>query len=179
MWLRRASSLILVGAFTKSAQFPFHFWLPDAMAAPSPVSAYLHSATMVKAGIYLIARFNHEIGGTALWQDTILFTGAATMIFAGLLSYRQSDLKRLLAYSTLSVLGTLVMLLGIGSKLAIKAFFIYLIAHSLYKGTLFLVAGTLDHETGTRDVLKLGGLWKAMPVTAALASFSMMGVIPR
>jgi len=174
-------ALILVGAFTKSAQFPFHFWLPDAMAAPSPVSAYLHSATMVKAGIYLIARFNHEIGGTALWQDTILVAGATTMIFAGLLSYRQSDLKRLLAYSTLSVLGTLVMLLGIGSKLAIKAFFIYLIAHSLYKGTLFLVAGTLDHETGTRDVSKLGGLWKAMPVTAvtaALASFSMMGVIP-
>ncbi|MBN1929121.1 MAG: putative monovalent cation/H+ antiporter subunit A [Chlorobiaceae bacterium] len=174
-------ALILVGAFTKSAQFPFHFWLPDAMAAPSPVSAYLHSATMVKAGIYLIARFNHKIGGTALWQDTILVAGAATMIFAGLLSYRQSDLKRLLAYSTVSVLGTLVMLLGIGSKLAIKAFFIYLIAHSLYKGTLFLVAGTLDHETGTRDVSKLGGLWKAMPVTAvtaALASFSMMGVIP-
>lgn len=174
-------ALILVGAFTKSAQFPFHFWLPDAMAAPSPVSAYLHSATMVKAGIYLIARFNHEIGGTALWQDTILVAGAATMIFAGLLSYRQSDLKRLLAYSTLSVLGTLVMLLGIGSKLAIKAFFIYLIAHSLYKGTLFLVAGTLDHEAGTRDVGKLGGLFRAMPVTAvtaALASFSMMGVIP-
>lgn len=174
-------ALILVGAFTKSAQFPFHFWLPDAMAAPSPVSAYLHSATMVKAGIYLIARFNHEIGGTVLWQDTILVAGATTMIFAGLLSYRQNDLKRLLAYSTLSVLGTLVMLLGIGSKLAIKAFFIYLIAHSLYKGTLFLVAGTLDHETGTRDVGKLGGLFRAMPVTAvtaALASFSMMGVIP-
>jgi len=174
-------ALILVGAFTKSAQFPFHFWLPDAMAAPSPVSAYLHSATMVKAGIYLIARFNHEIGGTALWQDSILFTGAATMIFAGLLSYRQRDLKRLLAYSTLSVLGTLVMLLGIGSKLAIKAFFIYLIAHSLYKATLFLVAGTLDHEAGTRDVGKLGGLARKMPVTAvtaALASFSMMGVIP-
>ncbi len=174
-------ALILVGAFTKSAQFPFHFWLPDAMAAPSPVSAYLHSATMVKAGIYLIARFNHEIGGTALWQDTILVAGATTMIFAGLLSYRQRDLKRLLAYSTLSVLGTLVMLLGIGSKLAIKAFFIYLIAHSLYKATLFLVAGTLDHETGTRDVGKLGGLFRAMPVTAVtavLASFSMMGVIP-
>lgn len=174
-------ALILAGAFTKSAQFPFHFWLPDAMAAPSPVSAYLHSATMVKAGIYLLARFNHEIGGTALWQDSILLTGAATMTLAGLLSYRQSDLKRLLAYSTLSVLGTLVMLLGIGSKLAIKAFFIYLIAHSLYKATLFLVAGTLDHETGTRDVSKLGGLARKMPVTAltaALASFSMMGVIP-
>jgi len=173
--------LVLIGAFTKSAQFPFHFWLPDAMAAPSPVSAYLHSATMVKAGIYLLARFNHEIGGTALWQDLILAAGATTMIMAALLSYRQSDLKRLLAYSTLSVLGTLVMLLGIGSKLAIKAFFIYLLAHSLYKGTLFMVAGSLDHETGTRDVSRLGGLARQMPVTtvtAILASFSMMGVIP-
>ncbi|NEX12304.1 MAG: Na(+)/H(+) antiporter subunit A [Prosthecochloris sp.] len=173
--------LLLCGAFTKSAQFPFHFWLPNAMEAPTPVSAYLHSATMVKAGIYLIARMNHEIGGTAIWQDTVLVTGAATMLLSGLLAFRQTDLKKLLAYSTLSVLGTLVMLLGIGSQLAIKAFFIYLIAHSLYKGTLFLVAGTLDHATGTRDVTKLGGLGRLMPVTAAtaaLASLSMMGVIP-
>ncbi len=173
--------LFLAGAFTKSAQFPFHFWLPNAMEAPTPVSAYLHSATMVKAGVYLIARMNHEIGGTPLWQDTVLVTGALTMLFSALLSFRQTDLKKLLAYSTLSVLGTLVMLLGIGSKLSIKAFFIYLIAHSLYKGTLFLVAGTLDHETGTRDVTRLAGLRRAMPVTtvtAALASFSMMGVIP-
>jgi multicomponent Na+:H+ antiporter subunit A len=173
--------LLLLGAFTKSAQFPFHFWLPNAMEAPTPVSAYLHSATMVKAGVYLIARLNHEIGGTPLWQDTVLITGAVTMLFTATLAFRQTDLKKLLAYSTLSVLGTLVMLLGIGSELAIKAFFIYLIAHSLYKGTLFLVAGTLDHETGTRDIGKLGGLRKAMPITAttaALASFSMMGVIP-
>ena len=173
--------LILTGAFTKSAQFPFHFWLPNAMDAPTPVSAYLHSATMVKAGIYLIARMNHAIGGTALWQDTILIAGTVTMLFTALLAFKQTDLKKLLAYSTLSVLGTLTMLLGIGSKLAIKAFFIYIIAHSLYKGALFLVAGTLDHETGTRDVSKLGGLRKAMPVTtitAALASFSMMGIIP-
>ena len=173
--------LVLIGAFTKSAQFPFHFWLPNAMEAPTPVSAYLHSATMVKAGIYLIARMNHEIGGTPLWQDTVLITGSSTMLFTALLAFRQTDLKKLLAYSTLSVLGTLVMLLGIGSKLAIKAFFIYIIAHSLYKGALFLVAGTLDHETGTRDVKKLGGLRKIMPVTtftAALASFSMMGIIP-
>lgn len=173
--------LMLIGAFTKSAQFPFHFWLPNAMEAPTPVSAYLHSATMVKAGVYLIARMNHEIGGTPLWQDTVLVTGAVTMVFTALLAFKQTDLKKLLAYSTLSVLGTLVMLLGIGSKLAIKAFFIYLIAHSLYKGTLFLIAGTLDHATGTRDVTKLGGLRKLMPMTtltAALASFSMMGVIP-
>jgi len=174
-------ALLLLGAFTKSAQFPFHFWLPNAMEAPTPVSAYLHSATMVKAGVYLIARLNHEIGGTPLWQDTVLVTGAVTMLFTATLAFRQTDLKKLLAYSTLAVLGTLVMLLGIGSELAIKAFFIYLIAHSLYKGTLFLVAGTIDHETGTRDIGKLGGLRKAMPVTAAaaaLASFSMMGVIP-
>jgi multicomponent Na+:H+ antiporter subunit A len=173
--------LVLLGAFTKSAQFPFHFWLPNAMEAPTPVSAYLHSATMVKAGIYLIARLNHALGGTELWQDTILIIGTMTMLFAAVLSIKQMDLKKLLAYSTLSVLGTLTLLLGIGSKLAIKAFFIYLVAHSLYKGTLFLVAGTLDHETGTRDVSKLGGLKKLMPVTmvtAALASFSMMGIIP-
>ncbi len=173
--------LILVGACTKSAQFPFHFWLPDAMEAPTPVSAYLHSATMVKAGIYLIARMNHEIGGTPIWQDTVLVVGALTMLLGAMLAFRQTDLKKLLAYSTLSVLGTLVMLLGIGSQLAIKAFFIYLIAHSLYKGTLFLVAGSIDHATGTRDVTRLGGLGRLMPVTAAsaaLASFSMMGVIP-
>jgi len=173
--------LILIGAFTKSAQFPFHFWLPNAMEAPTPVSAYLHSATMVKAGIYLIARLNHSLGGSEIWQDSIVIFGSLTMLFAAILSFNQMDLKKLLAYSTLSVLGTLTMLLGIGSKLAIKAFFIYLVAHSLYKGTLFLVAGTLDHKTGTRDVSKLGGLKKIMPITmitAALASFSMMGVIP-
>lgn len=173
--------LVLIGAFTKSAQFPFHFWLPNAMEAPTPVSAYLHSATMVKAGIYLIARMNHSLGGTELWQDTILIIGTITMLIAAVLSFNQMDLKKLLAYSTLSVLGTLTMLIGIGSNLAIKAFFIYLVAHSLYKGTLFLVAGTLDHETGTRDVSKLGGLRKLLPITmltAALASFSMMGIIP-
>jgi multicomponent Na+:H+ antiporter subunit A len=173
--------LVLLGAFTKSAQFPFHFWLPNAMEAPTPVSAYLHSATMVKAGIYIIARLNHAIGGTELWQDTILVVGTITMLIAALLSFKQTDLKKLLAYSTLSVLGILTMLLGIGSNLAIKAFFIFLVAHSLYKGTLFLVAGTLDHETGTRDVSVLGGLKKYLPVTmtaALLASFSMMGIIP-
>lgn len=173
--------LVLLGAFTKSAQFPFHFWLPNAMEAPTPVSAYLHSATMVKAGIYLMARMNHSLGGTDIWQNTILTFGAITMLIGAVLAVKQTDLKKLLAYSTVSVLGTLTMLLGIGSNLAIKAFFIYLVAHSLYKGTLFLVAGTLDHETGSRDVTVLGSLKTLMPVTmvtAALASFSMMGIIP-
>jgi multicomponent Na+:H+ antiporter subunit A len=173
--------LVLLGAFTKSAQVPFHFWLPNAMEAPTPVSAYLHSATMVKAGIYLIARMNHPMGGTALWQDSILVVGATTMVVGAVLTFKQTDLKRLLAYSTLSVLGTLTMLLGIGSALAVKAFFIYLVAHSLYKGTLFLVAGIIDHETGTRDIMNTGGLKKHLPITAAIslfASLSMMGIIP-
>lgn len=173
--------LILIGAFTKSAQFPFHFWLPNAMEAPTPVSAYLHSATMVKAGIYLIARLNPGLGGTDLWQNTILIVGTVTMLFSAVLAFKQTDLKKLLAYSTLSVLGTLTMLIGIGSDLAIKAFMIYLIAHSLYKGALFLVAGSIDHETGTRDIDSLGGLRKLMPITAViaiLASLSKMGIVP-
>jgi multicomponent Na+:H+ antiporter subunit A len=151
------------------------------MEAPTPVSAYLHSATMVKAGIYLIARMNPSLGGTELWQNTLIIFGAITMVIAAILSLRQTDLKKLLAYSTLSVLGTLTMLLGIGSDLAIKAFMIYLIAHALYKATLFLVAGILDHETGTREISKLSGLRKLMPITAAVAiaaSLSKMGIIP-
>lgn len=173
--------LILIGAFTKSAQFPFHFWLPNAMEAPTPVSAYLHSATMVKAGIYLMARLNPGLGGTDLWQNTILVVGVLTMLFSAVLAFKQTDLKKLLAYSTLSVLGTLTMLLGIGSDLAIKAFMIYLVAHSLYKGALFLVAGSIDHETGTRNIDNLGGLRKLMPITALiaiLASLSKMGIVP-
>lgn len=176
-----AALLILIGAFTKSAQFPFHFWLPNAMEAPTPVSAYLHSATMVKAGIYLIARMNPSLGGTELWNYTIMFVGAVTMLFTAVLSFKQTDLKKLLAYSTLSVLGTLTMLIGIGSDLAIKAFMIYLIAHALYKATLFLTAGMIDHSTGTRNIEELQGLRKVMPITAAiaiLASLSKMGIIP-
>ncbi|MBN1301946.1 MAG: putative monovalent cation/H+ antiporter subunit A [Melioribacteraceae bacterium] len=173
--------LIFLGAFTKSAQFPFHFWLPNAMTAPTPVSAYLHSATMVKAGIFLLARFNPVLGGTELWQDTLLIVGTVTMVIGGALSIKQSDLKKLLAYTTVSVLGTLTMLIGIGTELAIKAFTIYLIAHALYKATLFLVSGTIDHETGTRNVDKLSGLRTFMPITAItaiLASLSKMGIIP-
>jgi multicomponent Na+:H+ antiporter subunit A len=136
---------------------------------------------MVKAGIYLLARMNPVLGGTALWQDSLLIVGGLTMTGTALLAFSQTDLKKLLAYSTLSVLGTLCMMIGIGSELAIKALFVYLVAHSLYKGTLFLVAGTIDHAAGTRDAGMLGGLGRTMPftmVTALLASLSMMGVIP-
>ncbi len=176
-----ATILIFAGAFTKSAQFPFHFWLPNAMAAPTPVSAYLHSATMVKAGVYLLARFSPAFNGTALWHDTLIIIGGITMLWTALTALKQTDLKRLLAYSTTSVLGTLVMLIGIGTEIAIKAMIIYLMAHALYKGALFLYAGIVDHETGTRDITKLGGLRKFMPVTAVLAilaAFSKMGIIP-
>jgi multicomponent Na+:H+ antiporter subunit A len=173
--------LILVGAFTKSAQFPFHFWLPNAMEAPTPVSAYLHSATMVKAGVYLLARLSPTLGGTELWTTLLALFGGATMLAGGILALLQTDLKRLLAYSTVSALGTLVLLLGIGTTAAIKAFVVFLFAHALYKGALFMVAGTLDHETGTRDVEQLGGLRRAMPITAAvamLAAVSLAGVGP-
>ena len=173
--------LVLIGAFTKSAQFPFHIWLPAAMAAPTPVSAYLHSATMVKAGVYLIARMNPVLGGTDLWQNILVIVGLITMLFAAFLAVQQRDIKAILAYSTVSVLGTLIMLIGINSEIAINAMIIYLIAHALYKAALFLVAGNLDHETGTRNITKLSGLKKLMPFTASaalLAGLSKMGLIP-
>ena len=173
--------LILLGAFTKSAQFPFHFWLPNAMEAPAPVSAYLHSATMVKAGIYLLARLRPVLGGSDLWTYLILPIGALTMLLAAWISFGQTDLKRILAYSTVSVLGMLTFLLGIGSSLAVKAAMVLLIAHSLYKGALFLAAGAVDHETRTRDITQLGGLGKLMPLTAlsvGIAALSQAGVPP-
>ncbi len=173
--------LVLAGAFTKSAQFPFHFWLPGAMAAPTPVSAYLHSATMVKAGIYLLARLNPILGGTDEWQGMVTAFGAVTMVLGAFIAWQQVDLKRILAYSTVSSLGILVMLLGIGTDYAVKAALTMLVAHSLYKGALFLVAGSLDHETGTRDVTLMGGFWRAMPFTgtaALLAAASMAGLPP-
>lgn len=173
--------LILAGAFTKSAQFPFHFWLPSAMEAPTPVSAYLHSATMVKAGIYLLARFNPVLGGTELWFYIVTAAGAATMLIGAYLALQQSDLKRILAYSTMSALGMMVLLLGLGTELAVKAAIVSILVHALYKGALFLVAGAVDHETGTRDVDRLGGLRRAMPITAAaaaLAALSMAGLPP-
>lgn len=173
--------LILAGAFTKSAQVPFHFWLPGAMTAPSPVSAYLHSATMVKAGIYLLARFTPILGGTELWHLLLPAFGGLTMLVGAYLSLRQVDLKRILAYSTISALGSLVFLLGLDTPLATQAAVVFLIVHSLYKGALFLIAGIIEHETGTRDVTALGGLARKMPavaLAAAFATLSMAGIPP-
>ncbi len=172
---------LLGGAFTKSAQFPFHFWLPNAMAAPTPVSAYLHSATMVKAGIYLMARLQPGLGGTDAWMTILCIVGAITMVVGAFLAIRFTGIKKVLAYSTIMALGTLTMLLGIGGEAAMIAFATFLAAHSLYKGALFMVAGALDHETGTKDIEEMGGLRRAMPVTAAcacVAALSLGGVIP-
>jgi multicomponent Na+:H+ antiporter subunit A len=171
--------LILGGAFTKSAQFPFHFWLPNAMEAPTPVSAYLHSATMVKAGVYLLMRLNPVLGETAAWETVLPLFGGTTLIVGTLLAVRQTDLKLMLAYTTVASLGLLVMLTGYGSERAVEAAVLYLIAHSLFKGSLFMVAGLIDHEAGTRDIRRLGGLARAMPVTFAagfLAACSMGGI---
>ncbi|MCI5195367.1 MAG: putative monovalent cation/H+ antiporter subunit A [Candidatus Electrothrix sp. AW5] len=173
--------LFLLGAFTKSAQFPFHIWLPNAMAAPTPVSAYLHSATMVKAGIFLLARFNPILGNTPIWQCSLTATGAVTMLLGAYLAWQQTDLKRILAYSTISALGTLVLLLGVGTAIAVKAAVVFLIVHSLYKGALFMAAGAIDHETGTRDINQLRGLRRVMPITfvaVTLAALSMAGALP-
>ncbi len=171
--------LVLLAAFTKSAQFPFHFWLPNAMQAPTPVSAYLHSATMVKAGIYLVARLTPVLGGSALWSGAIVLAGTLTMLGGSYRAMRETDLKRILAYSTIAALGVLMLLLGIGTEQAVTAALLYLLAHAFYKGALFLVAGAVEHGTGTRDVTALGGLRRAMPRTAlaaGLAAVSMAGV---
>jgi multicomponent Na+:H+ antiporter subunit A len=173
--------LILGGAFSKSAQFPLHFWLPGAMQAPSPVSAFLHSATMVKAGIYLLARLNPVLGNTIEWQTIIPLFGGATMLLGAFLALTQRDLKAILAYTTISALGTLMLLIGIDTKLAMKAALIFLIVHAFYKGTLFMVAGAIDKQTGTRDIDKLGNLYRKMPITtlvAVLALLSMAGLPP-
>ena len=151
------ATLVLAAAFTKSAQVPFHFWLPNAMAAPTPVSAYLHSATMVKAGVYLVARMTPILGATTLWTTAVTAAGAATMIVGAYRSVQETDLKRILAYSTVSALGVLTMLLGVGTREAINAALVYLVAHAGYKGALFLVAGAIDHETGTRDITRARG----------------------
>jgi multicomponent Na+:H+ antiporter subunit A len=173
--------LVLAGAFTKSAQFPFHFWLPNAMEAPAPVSAYLHSATMVKAGVYLLARLSPLLGGTTAWQYSVTIVGALTMLLGAALALWQTDLKRILAYSTVSTLGALMLLLGLDTTLSVKAAMVFLIVHALYKGGLFMAAGAVDHETGTRDIEKLSGLARSMPITTVaigLAAISMAGLPP-
>ncbi len=173
--------LVCAGAFTKSAQFPFHFWLPAAMAGPTPVSAYLHSATMVKAGVFLLARLHPVLGGTAVWSGTLGLVGGFTMVMSAWLALRYTDLKQILAYTTVMVLGLLTMLLGLGTTEAITAMVTFTVVHALYKGGLFMVAGSLDHETGTRNVRELGGLRNAMPLTmagAVLTGLSMAGIPP-
>ena len=161
--------LVLLGAFTKSAQFPFHFWLPNAMAAPTPVSAYLHSATMVKAGIFLLARLWPALSGTDLWFWLVGGTGMVTLVFGAYAAMFRHDLKGLLAYSTISHLGLITLLLGLNSRLAAVAAVFHIINHATFKASLFMAAGIIDHETGTRDMRKLAGLWRAMPLTGALA----------
>jgi len=173
--------LVCLGALTKSAQFPFHFWLPRAMAGPTPVSALLHSATMVKAGVYLIARLSPHIGGTLPWELMLIPAGLVTMLIGAGRALGQTDLKKILAFSTVSVLGMLVALLGAGSEKAVEAAIVLLVAHALYKATLFMVAGCIDHATGTREVSALGGLRKLLPFTFAagiLAALSKAGAPP-
>ena len=181
-WYLAILILVLAGAFAKSAQFPLHFWLPHAMAAPTPVSAYLHSATMVKGGVYLLARMHPGLGGTEPWFWALTVFGAFTAVFASVLALRQSDLKQVLAYTTLMALGTLTLFLASGVDVAITAAVTFLIVHSLYKACLFLAVGNIDHATGTREAARLsGGLARIMPVTTAaagLAALSMAGFPP-
>lgn len=183
---------ILLGAFTKSAQFPFHIWLPDAMEAPTPVSSYLHSATMVKAGIYLVARLSPVFAVSGYWLWIVSLVGIVTLIYGSFMAIKQLDLKGLLAYSTISQLGMIMSLLGIGAAgvhydnesvyyIATAAAVFHLVNHATFKGSLFMMVGIVDHETGTRDIRRLGGLMKIMPITFAIAlvgSMSMAGIPP-
>ncbi|GIV83160.1 MAG: monovalent cation/H+ antiporter subunit A [Candidatus Roseilinea sp.] len=180
-WYPVMLGLIAFGAFTKSAQAPFHFWLPKAMTAPTPASAYLHSATMVKAGIYLMARLHPALGNTPMWFWLLIVTGGATMLLGAIIGLRQSDLKSVLAYSTVSQLGVLMMLIGKEAPSAFKALAIGVLAHALYKGALFMIAGIVDHEAGVRDLRRLGHLWRVMPrtfVVCSIAALSMAGLPP-
>lgn len=161
--------LVLLGAFTKSAQFPFHFWLPHAMTAPTPVSAYLHSATMVKAGIFLLMRLWPVMSGTDAWFYLVVPAGLVTLLLGAFIAIFQQDLKGLLAYSTISHLGLITLLLGLGSPLAAVAAIFHTLNHAIFKASLFMAAGIIDHETGTRDLRKLSGLYRYMPITATLA----------
>jgi multicomponent Na+:H+ antiporter subunit A len=173
--------LVAAGAFTKSAIVPFHFWLPAAMEAPTPVSAYLHAATMVKAGVYLLARLNPALGGTEAWQLLLTGMGLATLVVSAWMALGNTDLKRVLAYSTVAVLGVCVALIGMGTPLAAQALVVYVAGHAAYKGALFMVAGIVDHETKERDAERLSGLRRVMPLTAVAAvaaALSMMGFPP-
>src|SRR6188474_3082248 len=162
-------ALVLLGALTKSAQFPFHFWLPHAMAAPTPVSAYLHSATMVKAGVFLLARLWPVLAGTDMWFWIVGGAGLITLLLGAYAAMFQNDLKSLLAYSTISHLGLITLLLGLNSPLAAVAAVFHMMNHATFKASLFMAVGIVDHETGTRDIRRLSGLWRFMPITAALA----------
>lgn len=172
--------LIFLGCLTKSAQFPFHFWLPNAMTAPTPASSYLHSATMVKAGIFLLMRLSPILGGTVLWHQSLTLVGGLTLALASALALIQFDLKKVLAYTTLAALGTLVLLLGVNTPLAAKACILFTLAHALYKAPLFLIVGNLDHECKTRDLRKLSGIRTLMPMTfvAALLCCVAMASLP-
>ncbi|EKB47857.1 putative monovalent cation/H+ antiporter subunit A [Cecembia lonarensis] len=171
--------LVFIGAFTKSAQFPFHFWLPGAMKAPTPVSTYLHSATMVKAGVFLLARFTPILGNTPEWNWTLTIVGAITMTYAAIHALFRTDLKSILAFSTISALGILVFLIGLGTEEALLGAGLFILTHALYKAALFLITGIIDHETGSRDVSRIAGLQhKMMPVAVAgyIAALSSAGV---
>ena len=176
-----AGLCFLAGAFTKSAQFPFHIWLPSAMQAPTPVSAYLHAATMVKAGLYLIARLTPLFADDPTWSATVTAAGTVTLVWGGALACKQVDLKALLANSTVSQLGLIVLLLGLQTRTALFAAVLHIVNHAAFKGALFLTAGAVEHETGTRDLRRLGGLRVVMPLTASaatLAAVSMAGLPP-
>jgi len=174
-----ALTLILIGAFTKSAQFPFHFWLPNAMAAPTPVSAYLHSATMVKAGVFALCRFYPALSGTDLWVAIVVPVGAITLVYGAYIALFQHDFKGLLAYSTISHLGLITLLIGLDSSMSTIAGIFHIMNHAIFKASLFMSAGIIDHECGTRDMRRISGLFKYMPYTATLgivAAGSMAGV---
>ncbi|MFJ1298736.1 monovalent cation/H+ antiporter subunit A [Pseudomonadota bacterium AL_CKDN230030165-1A_HGKHYDSX7] len=178
-WYPAVLALVALGALTKSAQFPFQFWLPNAMAAPTPVSAYLHSATMVKAGVFLLARFWPVLAGTEEWFWVIGGAGAITLVLGAYAAIFQRDMKGVLAYSTISHLGLITLLLGLNSTLGLVAAIFHMVNHATFKASLFMAAGIVDHETGTRDMTRLSGLYRAMPITATLAmvaAASMAGV---
>ena len=173
--------LVALAAMTKSAQFPFHMWLPDAMVAPTPVSAYLHAAAMVKAGIYLLMLFSPALGGTLVWQAVLISAGLITAVMGAVFAMRCFDLKEIMAYSTVSQLGLIVALIGIGTPAALTTAALYTLSHALFKASLFMVVGIVDHQAGTRDIRLLRGLWRRMPVTfitTLLAGLSMAGVPP-